>query len=137
MTSPSKAAAARIVSRCIGFRARRLMRVVSRLYDEALRDSELTVAQLSLLAAIELQGPVQPGELAQAMDLEKSTLSRNVKLMVERGLLRISEGETGRAQTLELTALIAALPAWEQAQQQAGALLGPDAAKVLDRLFES
>jgi DNA-binding MarR family transcriptional regulator len=76
-----------VVSHCIAQRVRRLSRKVTRLYDGALRDHDLTIAQLTLLAALIASGPVSPAELARAVDLDPSTMSRNLRLLVDRGLI--------------------------------------------------
>jgi DNA-binding MarR family transcriptional regulator len=135
--SPSAAAidAARIISQqCLAIRARRLERTVTRLYDAVLRLHGVSAAQLGVLAAIALTGEVQPKTLCTALDLEKSTLSRNIALMVRRGW--IESKREGRAQLLHLTAagsavLASALPAWRGAQRQAQRLLSRDAVETL------
>jgi DNA-binding MarR family transcriptional regulator len=62
------------------------------------------------------------------MALEKSTLSRNSGRLVERGWVEIRQHPEGRGVLLALTArgnqlLLQALPAWQQAQEQAQSLV--------------
>ena len=127
--------AARIISQqCLAIRARRLERTVTRLYDVALRPHGVSGAQLGVLVAVALSGDVQPKTLCTILDLEKSTLSRNIALMVGKGW--VASQRSGRAQMLHLTpagsALLArALPAWRRAQRQAQRLLPPDAVETL------
>lgn len=127
--------AARIISQqCLAIRARRLERTVTRLYDAALRPHGVSGAQLGVLVAVALSGEVQPKTLSTILDLEKSTLSRNIALMV--GKRWIESQRSGRAQVLRLTpagsALLArALPAWRRAQRQAQRLLSQDAVDTL------
>jgi DNA-binding MarR family transcriptional regulator len=83
---------------------------------------------MNLLAAIAAQGSVQPARLGRAMALEKSTLSRNSSRLVERGWVEVRDHPDGRGVLLTLTArgnemLLRAVPAWEQAQQQAQSLV--------------
>ena len=135
--SPTAAAVdvARIISQqCLASRARRLERTVTRLYDAALRLHGVSAAQLGMLAAIALAGEVQPKTLCTILDLEKSTLSRNIALMAEKGW--IESKREGRAQLLRLTAagsavLTSALPAWRRAQRHAQRLLSRDAVATL------
>lgn len=135
--SPSAAAidAARIISQqCLATRARRLERTVTRLYDAALRPHGVSGAQLGVLVAVALSGDVQPKTLCTILDLEKSTLSRNVALLVGKGW--IASQRSGRAQMLRLTpagsaVLARALPAWRRAQRQAQRLLPREAVDTL------
>jgi len=66
---------------------------------------------------------------------EKSTLSRDLGRLVERGWVRMTPGG-GRSQHLEITdrgrkMLQAVTPAWEEAQAQVRRLLGPRLIKQL------
>jgi len=132
--------ARQIARECLGLRSRHLGRMVTRIYDQALRPHGLTLPQLSLLTAIELMGPVQPAELCEPLGLEKSTLSRNVRLMAARGWVREQPTEHGKGKLLELTPagealLLSAAGAWEAAQEEARALLGRESRTTLDRLL--
>lgn len=127
--------AARIISQqCLATRARRLERTVTRLYDAALRPHGVSGAQLGVLVAVALSGEVQPKTLCTILDLEKSTLSRNIALMA--GKRWIKSQRSGRAQILRLTpegsaVLARALPAWRRAQRQAQRLLSQDVVDTL------
>lgn len=138
MTSRGALAAARAISQeCLATRARRLERTVTRLYEDALRPHGLSGPQLSMLVAIVLTGEVQPKTLSTILDLDKSTLSRNIALMVDNEW--IESRRSGRAQLLRVTdtgaaLLERALPAWRHAQRQARALLPPHAVETLSLL---
>lgn len=127
--------AARIISQqCLAIRARRLERTVTRLYDAALRPHGVSGAQLGVLVAIALTGDVQPKGLCTILDLEKSTLSRNIALMVGKGW--IESRRSGRARMLRLTpagstVLVRALPSWRRAQRQAQRMLSLDVVDTL------
>ncbi|HXW06157.1 MAG TPA: MarR family winged helix-turn-helix transcriptional regulator [Vicinamibacterales bacterium] len=125
-----------IAGQCLALRARRLQRTVTRAYDAALRPHGLTVAQLGLLSALALAPDAQPKTLCTMLDLEKSTLSRNVRLLAAQGWIDASR--TGRTQRLRLTplggrTLGAALPAWQRAQQRMLRLLPADDIQTLRR----
>jgi DNA-binding MarR family transcriptional regulator len=120
----------------LGFRSRSLGRTVTRVYDEALRAHGITVAQYGVLAAIAVAGPLRPAELGRKLNLEKSTLSRNVRLMVEQRWVEVVTDATGRLQQLTLTKegrerLEKAFPAWERAQGEVRSLLGDELAQAL------
>ena len=117
-----------VVATCLGYRTRRLARAVTRLYNDRLRPLGLNLTEMNLLAAIAAQGTVQPARLGRAMALEKSTLSRNSSRLVERGWVEVRDHPDGRGVLLAVTArgnemLLRAVPAWEQAQQQAQSLV--------------
>jgi DNA-binding MarR family transcriptional regulator len=119
-------------------RARRLNRVVSRIYDEALREHDIRVTQLNVLVAVSVAGEVSPRQLGDMLDLEKSTLSRNLQRMKERGWLRQQPAEGAPGQRLTVTAegqqlLQEVLPAWRAAQQRVQRLLGPEVAHALQQ----
>lgn len=114
---------------CLGARARRLERVLTRIYDGAVRAQGVTSAQVSMLVAIELGGPTNAAWVGRRLEIEKSTVSRNLARLLAAGLVEETDG-------LRVTARGAALirtcyPLWKRAQKQAQALLGPEAAKFL------
>ena len=116
-------------------RTRRLDRIVTRLYDDALRPLGLKSTQLALLVGIS-EGATSPLLLGQAFEAEKSTVSRNVGRLVERGWVEVSEAAEGRGQQLALTSegqalLVAARKPWVEAQRRVRALLGDETADAL------
>jgi DNA-binding MarR family transcriptional regulator len=128
MTERIQQQARQVVAACLGYRSRRLARAVTRLYNDRLRPLGLNLTEMNLLAAIAAQGTVQPARLGRAMALEKSTLSRNSSRLVERGWVEVRDHPDGRGVLLAVTArgnemLLRAVPAWEQAQQQAQSLV--------------
>ena len=128
-----------IAGECIAVRMRMLNRVVTNIYDEALRPLGLKVSQMNILVAAGKMGLARPAEICDRLHLDVSTLSRNVERMKARGWLEVVPDEDGRAQPFRLTAqgrrlLEKAVPAWKQAQQQAKALLGDG---IVDQLKQA
>ena len=123
---------------CIAVRLRLLNRVVTNFYDDALRTLGLKVSQLNILivtARLRLARPVQVCDILQ---LDTSTLSRNVERMRAHGWLEVVPGEDARTQSFRLTMqgkrlIEKAIPAWEEAQRQAGELLGDQGIALLDK----
>jgi len=118
-----------IAEQCIALRLRMLSRAVTRIYNQALRPYVLTISQMSILVAISCLGEAKQQDVYQALHLEKSTLSRDVARMRRRGWLDDVPGEDGRTALLRITPagrrlLEEAIPAWQQAQEQATVLLG-------------
>lgn len=132
----SSAAAMEIAGSCLGFRLRLLDRVVARIYDDALRPLELRRTQLDLLAALHRFGPASPARLISMLGLEKSSLSRNIRRLITRGVVAELPGSDRRCHLLELTdaghaQLADALPAWRRAQAEVDELLGHEAGESI------
>ena len=88
----SKELAGEIARDCLATRVRRLERTVSRIYDGALRGTGVTAPQLALLVTVELAGPTSAAFVAERLDLEKSTVSRNLARLANAGLLTTDGG---------------------------------------------
>ena len=134
-TSPAIDAIAR---NCIAVRLRLLNRVITNLYDDALRPLGLKVSQVNILVVTAKLGLAQPAKVCDILHLDTSTLSRNVERMRSKGWLEVVPGEDARTQPFRLTAqgrrlLERAAPAWERAQQQAAELLGEDGVALLNK----
>jgi len=131
-----------ISANCLAARIRLLLRTITGIFDEALRPLGLTDAQLTILVVIAKRGPVSPGALARRLNMEKSTLSRNIARMAKNGWLTVAEGESGREQRLTVNArgrtlLVRALPVWNEAQIKAKAVLGQRGASSIISLGNS
>jgi DNA-binding MarR family transcriptional regulator len=127
-----------IARTCIAVRLRLLNRVVTNLYDDTLRPLGLKVSQLNVLVVTAKLGLAPPAKVCDLLQLGPSTLSRNVERMRAKGWLEVVPGEDARTQPFRLTAqgrrlLERAVPAWEQAQQQAGELLGDEGIALLNK----
>lgn len=125
---------------CIGSRGRLLSRVLTRRYDEALRPHGLRVTQFGLLVALAEVGPSSPNELIRRLEVDKSTLSRNIHRLTDDGLLHAGIDSHGY-QWLALSekgeaALAEALPTWKAVQQRVHEALGEEGEHALDALVE-
>ena len=119
----------KVASDCVAVRVRMLNRVVTNIYDDALRTLDLKVSQMNILVAAAKMGTARPIEVCEHLHLDVSTLSRNVERMKARGWLEVVADGDGRSQPFRLTAqgrklLDAAVPAWSEAQQQVKKVLG-------------
>src|SRR3954466_165382 len=127
-----------IARTCIAVRLRLLNRVVTNLYDDALRPLGLKVSQLNILVVTAKLGLAQPAKVCDILHLDPSTLSRNVERMRAKGWLEVVPAEDARTQPFRLTAqgkrlLERAVPAWEQAQSQTTEFLGQDGIALLSK----
>ena len=127
-----------IAQTCIAVRLRLLNRVVTNFYDDALRPLGLKVSQLNILIVTARLGLARPVQVCEILQLDASTLSRNVKPLQAHGWLEVVPDEDARTQPFRLTALgkqliDQAAPAWEEAQRRASELLGPEGVALLDQ----
>ena len=126
-----------IARSCIAVRLRRLNRVVTNIYDDALRPLGLKVSQLNILVVAAKLKVARPAKVCEILQLDGSTLSRNVERMKANGWLEIVPDEDARAQPFKLTAqgkrlIEKAFPIWQRAQRQAAELLGEPGIALLD-----
>ena len=123
---------------CIAVRLRLLNRVVTSFYDDALRPLGLKVSQMNILIVTARLGLARPAQVCDILQLDASTLSRNVKPLQTHGWLEVVPDEDARAQPFRLTPqgrrlIERAAPAWEKAQRQAADLLGDEGIALLDK----
>lgn len=123
---------------CIARRLRLLNRVVTNFYDDALRPLRLKVSQLNILIVTARLGLARPADVCDILQLDASTLSRNVERMRAHRWLEVVPGEDARTQSFRLTVqgrrlIERAIPAWEEAQRQASELLGEQGIASLDK----
>ncbi len=88
---------------CTNFKLRQLTRRVTQHYDLYLAQVGLRITQYSLLSHVDLLGPLPPGELARRMDMDASTLSRNLRPLLVAGWVSTGEGMDGRSRVVAIT----------------------------------
>lgn len=125
----SKATIETVSRECAALRTRMAARAVTRAYDEALRPLGLRVTQFTLLASIALGAPDSISALAELLAMERTTLTRNLRLLEKEGLVAVGPEGYRRARSLRLTAagrrkLDQALPKWREAQDHLISKLG-------------
>jgi DNA-binding MarR family transcriptional regulator len=136
---PVRQLPAGVVFSCVGYRVRRLSRVVSGIYDEALGPLKLKISQFSILVALDSRGRSTAVDLCRLLMMDKSTASRNLQRMRRRGWISI-RADNGREQVLSLTSagarvLQTAYPLWRRAQGEATRRLRADGLKALDTVM--
>jgi len=133
---------ATMAAECLAVRVRVLSRIVTSLYDDALRPHGLKVTQMNLLVALTLLGESRPSLLCDLLHLERSTFSRTIERMRRQGWVATAPDSDARAHLVSVTEagrvlLERAKPAWDAAQAQAVALLGADGARAVARAGDS
>ena len=117
------------LANCTCANLRKAARVVTQAYDAALQPSGLKSTQFILLANLAGQGGMPLTQLAEALVMDRTTLTRNLKPLLRQGLIRIDQEEDLRVRRVALTdagadAVEAAQPLWEEMQIRIGRQLG-------------
>ncbi len=117
---------------CACFNFRKASRSVTQLFDQILAPTGLRSTQLVILITSQLVGPSSIARLARELVMDRSTLTRNLKPLMNMGLLQFSPDDSGKHKSVEVTpagqaALIRSAPFWEQAQSHLINRFGHDA----------
>ena len=126
-----------IAEQCVAVRLRMLNRVVTNIYDDALRPLGVKASQLNILVVAAWLGLARPADVCERLQMDTSTLSRNVERMMTKDWLEVVEDDDGRAQPFRLTAkgrrlLERAMPAWNIAQEKVKKMIGADTMASID-----
>jgi DNA-binding MarR family transcriptional regulator len=126
---------------CSNAKLRQLTRRVSQHYDREMAKIGLKTTQYSLLSQVLHRGPIRPGDLAKAMVLDASTLTRNLKPLVAAGWLTIVSGIDSRSHLVGLTEAgrekrSEAQRRWKVAQESLNELLGVERVLALHELID-
>ena len=130
---------------CTCFRIRSAARRVTTIYSQHLAPTGLKISQFSLLGFIAAEGPVSIGRLSELLATDRTTLTRNLKPLLDDSL--VERADSGDKRRHELVATAAgralfkrALPLWANAEQEVreamGAKLTADLRGALDRSME-
>jgi len=114
---------------CVCVNLRRATRALTQLYDSALAEAGVKVTQFSLLRAIERSEPAAINTLAEDLDLDRTTLARNLLPLQRDRLVTLATGDDQRVTEVRLTAkgrkaIAQALPLWQQVQGEIVERLG-------------
>lgn len=126
---------------CTNLKLRQLNRVVTRHYDRHVAVAGLKNTQYSLLSHVVALGPIRPGALARRMQMDASTLTRNIQPLVAQGWLTVGAGDDGRSRLVGVTEAGRAKRAegqrlWKQAQLALNARLGSERVAALHELLD-
>jgi DNA-binding MarR family transcriptional regulator len=126
---------------CTNLKLRQITRRVSRHYDAAVSASGLKTTQYSLLSHVASMGPVRPSDLAAAMKLDASTLTRNLQPLVAQGWVELSAGVDARSRLVSVTEAGRVKRAetqrlWKQAQTSFNEQLGIERVARLHALLD-
>jgi DNA-binding MarR family transcriptional regulator len=131
-----------VTRECIGFRVRLLNRVITNIFDRSLQPLNISLAQGNILMMLALYGKASPKEISKILLMDKSTVSRNLERMSEKGWIDIVSEGRYQPQVVAVTAdgrklLKEAHGAWKKAQKEAALLLGDDGVAAVHKLHEA
>ena len=130
---------------CACTSVRRIARKLTSLYDTALAPAKITITQYSLLANIGRAGQLSHTGLADKLGMDRTTLTRNLRPLIQAHWVAVTTGEDRRRHLLQLTAagkkkVDRSLPLWEKVQGRFIAEMGTQSfqeLRTLLRLAES
>lgn len=116
---------------CAATNLRRAARVVTQVYARIMAPTGLQSTQFSLLVACEIAGAAPITALADALAMDRTTLTRNLRPLERQGLVRVAPGDDRRVRVVTLSekgraVLAQALPLWKQAQEQVVEVFGQE-----------
>jgi DNA-binding MarR family transcriptional regulator len=126
---------------CTNLKLRQLMRRVAQHYDAEVGKTGLKGTQYSLLSYVVKLEPIRAVDLAEAMRITTSTLSRNLQPLVAAGLLAILPGADARSRLISATEeghkkRTEAQRKWRVAQEGINTILGPQRVVALHALID-
>ena len=121
---------------CACFNLRKAARAVTRFYEAVFQPLGIQATQFALLVVAHRMGELPITETADTLGMDRTTLTRNLKILEGRGFIAVGPGKDGRTKSVKLTGagrdmLVKALPYWGQAQQKVVDGLGPSRFKAL------
>jgi DNA-binding MarR family transcriptional regulator len=127
---------------CTCFRLRRLTRRVTAVYNRALAATGMRVTQYSLLSNLRHSGPLPLSVLAESLDMDRTTLSRNLKPLTDAGWVAVGASpDDARVRLVALTRqgeahLQSARTHWKRAQEEVNATIGAGELGALHELLD-
>jgi DNA-binding MarR family transcriptional regulator len=116
---------------CVAFNLRRSSRIISKIYEKEMRGAPIRGPQFSLMIVIAKRGTETITGLARDIGADRTTLTRNLKQLERKGVVRISEGKNHRTKAVTLLpagekAIQASVQHWKKAQAKVLSALGED-----------
>ena len=136
--TPENGAYAEMLATCACLQLRKATRLVTQLYDEALRPLGLRSIQLPILVTLAARGALSVTDLADSLVLDRTTLIRNLQPLRRRGLIEVGRDEGRRTRRVALTAAgheatAVAVPLGAEAQTRVMDGLGPKPSLEMQR----
>lgn len=125
---------------CICNKVGIIYRLINNFYAGAFEGMDITNEQVGLLLILSKRGEISQNELGKALGMEKSTISRNLKHLAEKGWVKLEKIPGKKAVMAGISVsgtrkVALVLPHWRQKQVQAERLLGQTTINELDRII--
>jgi DNA-binding MarR family transcriptional regulator len=114
---------------CACFNFRKASRAVTQFYEKIMEPTDLRATQFTLLTVMAIAGSTTISKLAEMLVMDRTTLTRELRTLKRKGLVKVTAGEDRRQRIAALTArghqvVKEAYPLWEKAQTRMVGLLG-------------
>ena len=124
---------------CACFNVRKTSRMITQLFDHALKPSGIKATQFTLLGVLANEGEMAIKDLASSLGMDRTTLTRGIVRLETEGLIKSREGQDARQRFVSLTTqgikqLNDSIPYWEKAQDTMEKGLGENFPRFLDTL---
>ena len=124
---------------CACFNVRKTSRMITQLFDHALKPSGIKATQFTILGVLANEGEIAIKELAISLGLDRTTLTRGIVRLETAGLIKSREGDDARQRFVALTTkgmkkLNDSIPYWEKAQDTMEKGLGENFPRFLNTL---
>jgi DNA-binding MarR family transcriptional regulator len=131
-----------IAADCIALRVRFVNRVITGLYERALKPLDIKIGQASILVVLSVRGESSPADVGRLLRMEKSTVSRNVGRMRKKGWVEVAGRDDRLSQVITVTPkgrelLAAFYGGWAKAQEAASGLLGEEGVLSVRALYDA
>jgi DNA-binding MarR family transcriptional regulator len=123
---------------CTCGKLRQAARAVTLLYDKAFESSGLLSTQLGVLHIIYNSAYITISQLAGALGMDRTTLTRNLSVLARQGLIKISSGKDHRTRIVTITSkgrtyVAKAIPLWNEVQRNVKQQMGENSWSQLMR----
>ncbi len=125
---------------CLCLASRRAARGITAVFDRHLRPHGVRATQFTILVNLMIRGGTPITTLAKGLGMDRTTLTRNIALLVANGWAQSQEdGDDARTHVVSITdqgraLVLSALPAWRKAQASVADAFGPTGVAALQRL---
>lgn len=111
------------LNHCLVLNSRMAARAITRRADGKLRPFGINGAQFNILAALVMRQDRSVTEMAKALAMDRTTLSRNLSVLERKGLVSIGPGGNARKRQAKLTEagrekFDAVIPEWRRSQEE-------------------
>jgi DNA-binding MarR family transcriptional regulator len=129
------------ITGCTCDRLRKLARRLTQRYDAFLAPTGLRLTQCSLLAHLMRGGPATMSALAELLEMDRTTLTRNLKPLADAGLVTMGAGHDARERIVGVsdqgrTVWRAAREQWRRAQDEVNRMLGVEQVVALHGVLD-